>query len=158
MSRPRRPRARERIPNDEQLFRAICMEDVDVTEIQPSAIDLQGTSVYRAAFLSSPEETHEYVPSALTGLAVTSPSEFPRPIRNPNVGARVGEADVTWEFFTVDDPFIDDSGRTHLAHAEIRVHRICDRPSQENVRPSSAMKRLLRKKLARAMTLFLDPW
>ena len=151
------PREPEPIPNDEQLFRALSADHVDVTEVLPSAIDLQGTSVYRSAYLSSPEETFEYVPGGLSGLAVVTSSDLPEPIRNPKATGKVKEDDITWEFFAVDAPFTDDEGRAHTAHAEIRVRRISDRPEEENVRPSSAVKRLLRKKLARRMSLFLRP-
>jgi len=151
------PRPPEPIPRDERLFRAICAADVDVCEILPSAVDLQGTSVHRDAYLDSPDETFAYVPEGLTGLAVVTSSTLPQPLRNPNAMGRVREEEVTWEFFAVDDPFTDETGRVHAAHAEIRVRRVSDRPGEENVRPSSAVKRLLRKKLARRMKLFLAP-
>ena len=154
---PNPPRAQESIPNDEQLFRAICQEDLDGTAILPSAVDLQGTSVYRAKYLSCPEETLDFVPGDLTGLAVLTPSGISGAIRNPRVTGKVNEDDVTWEFFAVDDPFTDKDGGEHLAHAEVRVRRLSDRPEEDNVRPSSAMKRLLRNQLARRMTLFLAP-
>jgi hypothetical protein len=141
---------RDPIAEDEELFRALRGADIEGALILPSAIDLQGTSVHRARYLSSPSETFAHVSEGFTGLAVVTVRSLPGPVANPH------EPAIVWEFFVIDDPFRDSRGVEHAAHAEIRVRR-SDRNRALNARPKGAMRQLLRHALAAALRLHTPP-
>jgi hypothetical protein len=141
------------------LYRALRVDEVAGKTVLDDAVDLQGTSVCRGKYLTTPEETFDYAPAGCTGLAVITSGQLPRPIVNESVTGKVASPeDITWEFFAVDDPFTDEQGRDHMAHAEIRIRRLSDRPEEQNQKPSKAMKRLLKGVLAAALSPpLIDP-
>lgn len=145
------PRDKVPIDDDERLFRALRREDVEEGLVLPSAVDTQGTSVSRRMFLDDPREALRFAPSACSGVASLVPREFPPNQPNPS------DVSIEWEFFAVDDPFVDEKGVHHIAHAEVRVRRLSDQPSEENVRPKGVVKQILRAELAKVMTVEVEP-
>ena len=117
---------------------------------EPKLWDLQGTSVYRDLYLNFPEDAFRFVKGDLRGLAYTTPKSLPQSIPHR-------QTKKFWEWFEFDDPFIDDDGIYHIAHAEIRCRRHSDRPNPDNVKPSKAMKDEMRERLARSFTVSVSP-
>lgn len=136
MSNQSRPRTPEAIPPDEPLYRALRASDVAGRSVLEGAVDLQGTSVYRDSYLGAPQETLKYAPAGCSGLAAITGADIPQPVVNKSATGKIADPDeIIWEFFTVDDPFTDEEGLDHTAHAEIRIRRVSDRPEERNQKP-----------------------
>lgn len=138
----------EPIPPDETLYRWVSLEQVNGTEVLPSAIDLACSSVNRDKYWEDPLDSEPLTP-AQNGLATTCESNFP-------TGLSLNE--VPYEFFTVDCPTEDND-----AHAEIRSGRkpSDDKPSGDRPQgrkpKSKAAKLQLRSSLAQTMTVVKQP-
>lgn len=133
----------EPIPHDETLFRAIGAEHVAHGHLDPSFVDLQGTSVHRLKYCVTPHTPMLASRPELNGLADTTVARLPQPI--PLGG-------LTFRFFA-----IDARSEADQHHAEIRVNT--DPTSTDN-RPrikSSEARRVLRDALAAAFTVHIWP-
>lgn len=132
------------VPPDEELYRRLRREDVDgAGSVQLSAIDLEGTSVDRAAFRTA-EQARDAATRGETGIAVVTGAALPGPV--------LLATGIEWEWFAVDWPEHDNE-----AHAELRARRITNRPGIDAKKPGTAVKAELKAALARVMRVRIMP-
>lgn len=139
---------REPIGADEPLYRALQEDWVMGRDVLPTAIDLEGTSVYRERYMAEPKSICSFVRFEVAGVAVTTPATSSVVVNHPVEGA------TPWETFHHDDPFTDENGKFHKAHAEIRFRRVGE-TSLDNRKPkrSKKLKDLLKEAVASKMLL-----
>jgi hypothetical protein len=137
----------EPIPPDEWLYRWVTADEVNGTEVLPTAIDSSGTSVDRSKYRTGHPPNQPGRPER-NGVAGTTESRFP---------SDLVANDIEYEFFTVDLP-----EATNDAHAEIRSGRKAtagrsnDRPT--GFKPKSEPTRsMLKARLAEAMVVLRAP-
>ena len=139
MEAPRPP-----IGLSESLFRGLREHGWILPDgsVAPDAVDVQGTSVFRSAFISAlgvlalrPDDI---------GVAQISIEKLPRNISNPN------DPTSQWEPFVQDDP-----QECSVAHAEVRFRKAGSASTETHRVKSVAMKMELQAKVAEAMTVVL---
>lgn len=116
-------RPKERIPPDERLFRRLRDHHRVGQIVLPEAVDLDGSSCDRERYRNA----QDLIGSSWPHVAWVTAERLPREERPPG-------QDLTWEFFAVDEPLVDNG-----AHCEIRVRRTTRRHLDSN--DSSVKKR-----------------
>lgn len=139
----------EPIGGNESLFRSVAQVDVANGALRETAIDLQGHSVYRQKFCPTPLEALKISQAAgrngHTGIASVCPDDLP-----PSVVLAANS--IEFEAFAVDEPDI------HVAHAEVRVRRVSDRPTRQCCKPGGTAAKLeLRLLIAKKFKVVIAP-
>ncbi|HEY1690867.1 MAG TPA: hypothetical protein VGG39_01820 [Polyangiaceae bacterium] len=131
----------EPIPTDEQLYRSIAEQDVDGEALDPTALDVPGTSVARSKYQPVPTQA---IHPGDGGIAVIVPRDLPSPM--------VSSGGARYEFVASDDPLEDND-----SHAEIRMNRP-GKPYKSNHKVASKEFELqLRAALALRFRILIDP-